>query len=809
MATLWQDIRFGLRMLLKSPSFTALAVLALALGIGANTAIFSVAIAILQKPVSLPELDRLVAVVNVQPQDVQEANPVSPADYLDWKRQTESFASMTAMHGAELNLTGKGDPEKVHGEMIASNFFDVLGTGPVIGRAFLPAEEQPGRDQEVILGHGLWQRRFASDPNILGQTIQLNGSSYSVVGVTGSEFNFPSQAALYLPLALDDAAKAVRDGHSLHPIARLKSGVSLRDAQAEMFTIEGRLQQQFPDSEKGWSVRVLPLKTWVSGELADEYCKMLIGAAILVLLIACANVANLLFARSAGRIREMAVRQALGASRVRIIRQLLTESVLLATGGARLGLLLGLWGIDAIRHYMPPEVEQFLPYWRHVRLETDVFWYTVAIAFVAGIVSGLAPAFQSSRFDVYEDLKEGGRSSSAGQSRQRLRSIFVIAEVSLSLILLVGAGLMTKGVRALLTENPNLNPENALTMRVSLPLSKYKTPQQRVAFYDRALEGLQSLSGVQTSIVAAALPSSGEQDGEPIVIQGRQKQPGEDVTININSVSTNYFHGMNIPLRQGRFLSDTDGPDQPQVAVVDQGFVQRFFPGHNPLGKLIKIGAEDSKTPWAQIVGVAGDVHYEPYDRQEMPTVYMSYQQSPTDLVFLTIRTNRDPYSYAAAARAQIARIDTDQPVFDITPFQKVIENHILGLSYVATMMTLMGVIALLLASIGVYGVMAYAVTERTHEIGVRLALGARPREVLRLVLRRGLILTFVGLIIGLPIAFGVAQLMSNIIYGVSAADLVTFGGIGALMCIITSLACYIPARRAMQVDPMIALRYE
>jgi putative ABC transport system permease protein len=809
MATLWQDLRFGLRMLLKSPGFTALAVLALALGIGANTAIFSVAIAILQKPVSFPRLDRLVAVVNVPPQDAQQADPVSPADYLDWKRQTVSFSSMTAMRGAELNLTGKGDPEKVHGELVPSDFFDVLGTGPVLGRAFLPEEEQSGRDQEVILGFGLWQRRFASDPNILGQTVSLNGSSFTIVGVLGSEFNFPAGAAIYLPLAMDDATKAVRDDQSLHPVARLKPDVSLRDAQTEMFTIEGRLQQQFPDIEKVRSVRVLPLKTWVSGELADQYSRMLIGASILVLLIACANVANLLFARSASRIREMAVRQALGASRSRIIRQLLTESLLLATAGACLGLLLGFWGIDAIRYYMPPEVERLLPYWRHVRLETDAFWYTVAVAFVAGIVSGLAPAFQSSHFDVYEDLKEGGRSSSAGQSRQRLRSIFVVAEVSLALILLVGAGLMTKGVRALLVVNPNLNPENALTMRVSLPASKYKTSQQRASFYSRALEGLNSIPGVQSSIVAASLPSSGEQDGELISIQDRQKQPGEDDTVNINSISANFFHGMNIPLRQGRFLSDADGPDQPSVAVVSQDFATRFFPGQNPLGKLIKVGVADSKTPWAQVVGVVGDVHYEPYDRQEIPTIYLPYQQSPTDLVFLTIRTDGDPASYAAAARSQITRIDPEQPVFDITSFEKVIGNHLLGLAYVATMMIFMGVIALLLASIGVYGVMAYAVTERTHEIGVRLALGARPRDVLQLVLRRGLILTLVGLLIGLPIAFGVAQLLASIIYGVSAADLVTFGGIGALMCVITFLACYIPARRAMQVDPMIALRYE
>jgi len=428
---------------------------------------------------------------------------------------------------------------------------------------------------------------------------------------------------------------------------------------------------------------------------------------------------------------------------------------------------------------------------------------------LAGIVSGLAPAFQSSRFDVYEDLKEGGRSSSAGQSRQRLRSIFVVAEISLSLILLVGAGLMTKGVRALLNVNPNLNPEDALTMRVSLPASKYKTPQQLAAFYARALDGLKSLSGVQSSMVASSLPSSGETDEELISVQARQKQPGEDNNVNINAVSSNFFHGMNIPLLQGRFLSDTDGPDQPSVAVISQKFAARFFPGQNPLGKFIKVGEADSKTPWAQVVGVVGDIHYEPYDRQEVPAAYFPYQQSPSELAFLIIRTTGDPASYAAAARSQITRIDPDQPVFDITPFQKVIGNHLLGLSYVATMMILMGVIALSLASIGVYGVMAYAVTERTHEIGVRLALGAHPRDVLQLVLRRGLILTSVGLLIGLPIAFGVAQLLGSIIYGVSAADLFTFGSVGALMCIITFLACYIPARRAMQVDPMIALRYE
>ncbi|MGB0033987.1 MAG: ABC transporter permease [Candidatus Acidiferrales bacterium] len=808
MGAIWQDVRFGFRMLLKNPGFTALAVLALALGIGANTAVFSVAIAFLTKPVSFPNLDRLVVVLNVTPGQT-DTDAVSPADYLDWKRQSVSFEDMTTMENAGLNLTGNGDPERMRGELVPSNFFSVLGASPALGRPFLPEEEQPGRDQEAILSNGLWRRRFASDPGIIGKVVTFNGKTYTVVGVMGDDFNFPASAQVWLPLAMSDQKRSVRGDHSLAPIARLKSGVSLRQAQAEMFTIEGRLQRQFPQTDQGWSVKVMPVGVFVSGEISVAYCRMLIGAVIFVLLIACANVANLLFARSAGRQREMAVRRALGATRLRIVRQLLTESLLLAGAGACVGLLAGVWSIGVIRSYMPPEVERFLPMWKHVRLEKDVFLYTVFVAVMAGIISGLAPAFQTSKPEIYEELKEGGRSSTSGHARQRLRSIFVIAEVALSLILMVGAGLMAKGVRALLSANPNLEPEKDLTMRISLPESRYKTPQQQSAFYEQVLRRFETIPGVESAAIASVVPFGNGGESDVISIQGRPAQPSEYRVANIESVNPDYFRMMKIPLREGRLLAGSDSTEQPLVAVVDQNLARRYFPGENPIGKFIKLGAEDSKSPWVKIVGIVGDIKYEPYERLDTPALYRPYQQYPQNLAYLAIRTKSDPTSFGAAARSQIAGVDPEQPVFDVTPLQAVISNRVIGVSYVAVILGVMGILALVLASIGVYGVMAYSVTERTHEIGVRLTLGAQQRDILRLVLTRGILLTGIGLLIGLPSSIALAQLMANLLYGVSAADVITFSGTTFLLCGITLLACYIPARHAMRVDPMVALRYE
>jgi putative ABC transport system permease protein len=593
------------------------------------------------------------------------------------------------------------------------------------------------------------------------------------------------------------------------PVVRLKAGFSVRDLRAEMSTIEGRIAKQFPQSDSEWSVKVLPLGVFVSGEQANQYCLLLIGAVIFVLLIACANVGNLLFARAASRHKEIAVRQALGAGRLRIMRQLLTESLLLAVVGAGFGLVLGKIGIGLLRYYMPPEVEKYLPMWKHVQLESDVFWYTVGVAVMAGLISGMAPAFQTSRSDIHEELKEGGRGNSAGRGRQRLRTIFVVAEVALSLILLVGAGLMSKGVRTLLVVNQGLEPQSVLTMHVSLPGSKYKTPQQQASFLDQALQNLKAIPGVQAAVVATNLPYGSEEVDDAVSIQARPARPGEFRNADIENVNPDYFRAMRIPLRAGRAFDEGDSFDQVPVAVVSQSFAQRFFPGEDPIGKLIKTGPENSGSPWTKIVGIVGDIKYSVFETQAAPPIYLSYRQSPQGYTYLALRTEGDPTAFISAVRKQIAAIDSDLPISEFFTLQKVFSNGVLGLSYVAVMLTVMGIVALVLASVGVYGVMAYSVAERTPEIGVRVAMGAQPRDVFRLIMSRGVMITSLGLVIGLPLAWGLAQLMASLLYGVSAGDLNTFAGITLLMCAITLLACYFPTRKAMSVDPIVSLRHE
>lgn len=808
MGTLLQDIRFALRMLLKSPGFTAMAVVALALGIGANTAVFSASSAFLRNPVSFPQSDRIVLPLNLAPEQSIGWNSVSPSDYLDWKRQSHSFEEFAAWRWYDVNLTGIGDPEKLQGALVTANFFNTLGVLPAIGRPFLPQEEQLGHEREVILSYGLWQRRFASDPNILGKTVQLNGATYDIVGVMGKEFDFPLAVQIWRPLALQPAEETLRTEHYIVPITRLKPDVSLAEAAAEIRTIEARLQREFPQSETGWSVKVWPVGVWVAGDLSIQYSKLLIGAVLFVLLVACANVANLLFARGAGRQKEIAVRQALGASKLRILRQLLTESVLLAFAGACLGLLLGQWGIETIRYYMPPEIEKYLPMWKHVRLEANVFWYTAAVTLLAGLVSGLAPALQSSGSDVHEELKEGGRGNTGGRGRQRLRSVFVVAEVALSLILLVGAGLMVKGVRTLLVINRNLDPQHVLTMIVNLPDSKYKTAQQRVSFFDQTLRQLQAIPGARAAAVVTNVPFGFNEWDEKISIQGRVFRSGDYRQISVQNVNSGYFAAMKIPLWQGRLVNDNDGPDQPPVVVVSQSFARRYFPDENPVGKFIRRG-EDPKLPWIKIVGVVGDIRYNLLGSKDTPPAYFPYQQSPPPYCYLLLETEGNPSTFAAAVRSQIAKVDPDEPISDVQTLQKAITNQLIGLSYVAAMLTILGIMALVLASVGVYGVMAYSVTERTHELGVRLALGAQRSDVLGLVLTRGIVMTLIGLLIGVPAAWILAQFLAGLLFGVNSSDLATFSGITILMCAITLLACYIPARRAMSVDPIVALRHE
>ena len=807
--TILQDVRFGVRMLLKSPSFTALAAIALALGIGANTAVYSAAIAFLRKPVSFPYSDRLVLPLNMAPEQTVGWSQVSPADYIDWKNQSHSFEEFAVWHWYDANLTGKGDPEKLPGAYVSANFFETLGVTPAMGRTFLPEEEQPGHNREVILSYGLWQRRFGSDPNILGKTIELDGAMHDIVGVMGKDFDFPVTLEIWRPLALTPGEQTLRSQHYVMPIGRLKPGVSPREAAAEIETIEARLRRLYPQTETGWSVKVWPIAVFVAGDLSIEYCRLLIGAVLFVLMIACANVANLLFARGAGRQKEIAIRRAMGASRLQIIRQLLTESMLLAFGGACIGLLLGEWGVYMIRYYMPPEVEKFLPMWKHVRLEVDAFWYTVAITVLAGIVSGVAPALQSSKGDIHEELKEGGRGTTGGRERQRLRSIFVVAEVALSLVLLIGAGLMVKGVRALLVVNPNLDAQRVLTMVVDLPQSKYKTAQQKVSFFDQVLRQFEAIPGVRSAAVATNMPFGFFEHDEIISIQNRVFRPGDYRASSVETVNEGYFRALNIPLRRGRFVADVDGPDQPPVADISQSFADRYFPNEDPIGKFIRRGGDDSTSPWIEIVGVVGDIRYNILGSKETPPVYFPYQQGPEGFCFLAIETGSDPLTFATAVRSQIAKVDSDQLISGVETLQKIVTDQMTGLSYVAVMLTVMGIIALVLASVGVYGVMAYSVTERTHEIGVRVVLGARKSDVLRLVMTRGVAMLAIGLLIGIPASWLLAQTLAGLFFGVSSTDPQTFVGITFLMSAITLLSCYVPAHRATSVDPNVALRHE
>ena len=804
-----QDLRYGLRMLLKNPAFTWLAVVALALGIGANTAVFSVAIAFLRKPVALPHLDHLVMVLSLPPGESINFSSVSPADYLDWKTQGHSYEEIAVWKYSDVNLTGTGEPEKLIGGLVSANFFDTVGVQPTIGRAFRPEEDLPGHDQQVILSNGLWQRRFGSDPAVVGKTMLLDGKKYDVVGVAGREFTFPVGVEVWLPLALKPEEQTLRTSRTLFPMFRVKPGVSVKDVRAEMATIQGRISKQFPETDADWTVKVLPVGVFVSGEQTNQYCLLLIGAVIFVMLIACANVANLLLARAASRSKEIAVRQSLGAGRARIVYQLLTESLLLAVVSTAFGLLLGKIGIGLLRYYMPPDVEKYLPMWKHVQLEWDVFWYAVVVALFAGIISGIAPAFQTSRSDIHDALKEGGRGNSEGRDRQRLRTIFVISEVALSLILLVGAGLMTKGVRALLVVNQNLEPQSILTMHVSLPESKYKTPQLQAAFFDQALQRLKAIPGVRASMVATEVPYGDDEVDNTVSIQNRPARSGEFRNANIENVNADYFAALHIPLRAGRLLEERDALEQAPVVVVSQSFARRFFPGEDPIGKFVKAGADDAKSPWAKIVGVVGDIKYGVFETQIAPPIYFPYRQAPQAFTYMAIKTERDPNAFVTAVHREIAAVDPDLPVSEFFTLQKVFSDQVLGLSYVAVMLTVMGIIALVLAAVGVYGVMAYSVAERTQEIGVRVAMGAQPRDVLRLIMSRGILITSVGLLIGLPLAWGLAQLMASLIYGVSAGDVTTFAAITLLMGAITLVACYVPTRKAMSVDPIIALRYE
>ncbi|HVG29689.1 MAG TPA: ABC transporter permease [Pyrinomonadaceae bacterium] len=810
MGTLIQDVRYGLRGLRHNLAFTAVAVCSLALGIGANTAIFSLVNAVLLKPPPFREPERLVMVWEDQPGIGAAGDQVQPATYLDWKTQNHVFEDMAALRWQTFNITGDGEPEKVQSYGVTENFFPMLGAQPALGRGFLPEEDRPGGAKVAILSHGLWQRRYGNDRNIIGKDILLNGEKHTVVGVMPRGFQFlQSSTGLWTAAAFPPEELAVRSNNSLLVLARLKHGVTREQAQADMSAITERLVHDYPNDLTGVQANVLPIGEQLSGPVRRPLL-VLLGAVGFVLLIACANVANLMLARAASRRKEIAVRAALGAGRWRIVRQLLTESVLLSLLGGAFGLLLAAWGFEFVKKLIPDG----LALSTNLRLSLPVLGYATLVSLATGVAFGLAPALQASRTDLNEALKQGGgrAGSNAGG---RLRGALVVVEVALALVLLVGAGLLVQTISHMRGQYANLRPGELLTVRTVLPQNKYGALAKRAQFYDQVLARVGSLPGVIAAGYTTSVPLQWQGGANGFNVDGAQPPPGVMTNAIHRQVSANYLQTIGVALREGRYLDEHDNAQSQPVLVVNETMARQFWQGESAVGKRISFGAGDGSDsePWRTIVGVVADVRQMGMDQPVKAEMYLPYSQvagfagfKPRDLV---IRAAGDPVGLVPAVRREVHAVDSDQPLSNIATMEQQL-NDLTGTRGIGMiLLASFAGLALLLATMGIYGVLAYFVTQHVPEIGVRLALGAQPRDILALVLRKGMGLALGGVAAGLAAAFALTRLMSGLLFGVSATDPKTYALLALLLAAVALLACYLPARRAMKVDPMIALRYE
>jgi putative ABC transport system permease protein len=807
MEILWQDVRFGVRMLVKSPTFTIVAVLALALGIGANSAIFSVVNTILLRPLPYPDPDSLVMVWEERAKAGYPRDTPSPANFISWKEQSQTLLGMSAYTNLSVSLTGVGEPERIEGQRVSASLFPLLGVEPHMGRAFLPEEDQPGGNRVAMMSHGLWQRRFGSDPNIVGKALTLNGESRTIVGVMPANFEFPSrEIEIWVPIAFPPEEAARRGAHFLQVIARTKPGVSVEQAQAEMHTVAAGLQQQYPQTNTAVGATLIPLHEHLVGDIRPALL-ILLGAVGFVLLIACVNVANLLLARASARQKEIAVRIALGAGRLRLIRQFLTESILLAGMGGVVGLLLAVWSIKLLTAFIPANISQA----KSISIDAGVLLFTVGISLLTGLIFGLAPALQASRFSLNDTLKEGGRDSTSGGRGGRVRNLLVVTEIALALVLLIGAGLLINSFWHLRNVDPGFQTDHLLTMKVVLPPLKYPDTGRRAAFYDELTQRVQALPGVRAASVTTNLPLTNRGNAMGFTVEGRpEPAPGQTSSAVTRVVSPNYFQTMGIKLLRGREFTDQDSADAPVVLVVGETMAKRFWPGEDPVGKRLKFGSFNSTAAWLSVVGVVKDVKHFELNTNDREQVYLSYKQAgffePRDLV---VRTEVEPLGLAASVRSAVWGIDKDQPVSNIRTMDEIVSESVARQRFNTLLLGIFAVVALILASIGIYGVMSYSVTQRTHEIGIRMALGAQALDVLKLTVGQGLKLVLLGLFIGLAAAFGLTRVMSSLLFGVSPTDPITFVVIPLVLFAAAMLASYIPARRAARVDPLIALRNE
>jgi predicted permease len=803
--TTWRDIRFGVRALVHSPVFSVVTVLSLALGIGANTAIFSVVNALLLRPLPFPESERIVHVWHTPPQQSfpgLERFSVSPANYLDWKDQSSTFEQIAVYTYSGFSLSTSNDPLPLIGAAVSSDFFSVLRTNVMQGRTFTPDEERPGRDQVAVISHALWQRAFGANPNMIGQTLIINSRSFTVVGIMPAGFEFPREAELWVPLAWDDKERQVRSIHDYLVVARLKQNVSNEQAQAEMSTISSRLEQQYPEENKGWGAVVIPLREDMVGNIRPALL-VLFCAVGFVLLIACANVANLMLARAANRQSEIAVRIALGAGRARLIRQLLTESVLLAVVGGVLGLLLAVWGSKMLVRLGS------LSNTGDIGIDTWALGFTLLVSLGAGIIIGIVPAWQFTKTNLSDTLKQGSGRTGGSPMRQHTRKALVISEVALSLVLLIGAGLMIRSFWKLQNVNPGFDTSNALTMSLALTPIRYSEPHQQLAFLERAIEQIRAVPGVVSVGATTTVPLTGGGSTQPFSIEGRPVGAvAEQPMAQTRYITSDYFRAIGIPLRQGRFFSDNDRDNTVPVVIISEAMARRFWPGENPIGK--RLTPSFHPEPGArEIVGVVGDAKATGLDVDSSATMYLPYKQLMRPYISFVVRTASNPESLVQPVSAAIYSIDKEQALTDIQTMEQVLTQSLSGRRFNMTILLTFAAAALVLAAVGVYGLMNYTVTLRRRELGIRMALGAARMDVLRLVLRQGLTLTLIGVAAGLISSYALTRLMASLLYGVTATDYLTFVSVSAVLVAVGVAASYVPARRATKVDPTIALRTE
>jgi len=813
METIWQDIRYGARMLLKAPSVSIVATIALALGIGANTAIFSVVNAVLLRPLPFANSEQLMNVWETDSARGYKRGAASYPNFVDWREQNHVFERMATYHDNDFILTGRGEPARLQGAVVNADLFPLLGVAPVIGRGFLPDEDKPGEGgRVVVLSQALFQKRFNSDPNIVNQSLVLDGKNYTIVGVMPSAFQFPVQnepVELWTTVAVDREGKEPltdqRGAHYMNVIARLKPGVSKEQAQAEMTSISARLEQQYPDKDLHKSSRVEPTLEALVGDIRPALL-ILLGAVGCVLLIACANVANLLLARAMTRHKEMAIRSALGASRIRVVRQLLTESVLLSLAGGALGLMLAVWWSDLLVALGKENIPRAL----QVGLDWRVLGFTLLVSVLTGVIFGLVPAIHSSKTELTESLKEGGRGSGEGARRNRIRGVLVVSELAIAVVLLVGAGLLIQSLWRLRQVSPGFESQSLLTFVVGIPEVKYPTGKQ-AQFYHDLVARVESLPGVRSASAVIPLPLSGDAFSISFETEGRPMAKGNQPSADFFAIGDSYFRTLGVSILKGRDFNERDNKQAPGVIIVNQAFARKFFPDEDPVGKRIKPGiATDTDEPaMREIVGMVSDVRNRNLSSELRPGYFVPAAQIPFNQMTMIVRTTSDPHSLITAVQNEVHSIDKELPVFNVKTMDEYIAATVAAPRFNATLLVIFAAVALVLTIVGLYGVMSYSVAQRTNEIGIRMALGAQTRDVLRLIVSQGFKLVLLGLAIGLAGAFALMRIIASLLFGVTTKDPLTFAAVAVVLAFVALLACYIPARRATRLDPLRALRYE